>query len=132
MIEKREYSGKDYPFQDEVNQIIGICIDVHKTLGKGFLEVVYKDAMEIEFKKANIQFEREKEYNIIYKGVQLNHNFYADFVVLDKIIIEVKAQKNIIEESGKQILNYLAVSKCKLGVLINFGEDIIKVKKYIL
>ena len=66
-------------------------MDVHKTLGRGFLEIVYKDAIEYEFRNQNILFEREKEYPINYKGKILSHKFYADFVVYDKIILEIKA-----------------------------------------
>lgn len=131
-INKKVYDEINYPFNSEINKIIGICIEVHKTLGRGFLEVVYKDALEIEFKKAGIDFEREKEFIINYKGVNLMHRFYADFVLLDNIILEIKAQKCILEEFGKQVLNYLAVSGCKVGIVVNFGEEIMKVKKYVL
>ena len=78
-------------YKKESYKIIGICMDVHNQLGPGFLEIVYKDALEFELKNANIPFKREKEYAINYKGINLPHKFYADFVVFDKIILEVKA-----------------------------------------
>ena len=73
-------------YKDESYKIIGLCMEVHNNLGKGFLEIVYKDALEYEFEQANIPYEREKEYPVNYKGIILPHKFYADFVVYDKII----------------------------------------------
>lgn len=119
-------------FKDESYQIIGICMEVHKILGKGFLEIVYKDALEYEFKSRNILFEREKEFSINYKNLILPHKFYADFVLFNNIILEVKAVNGIVDEFIKQTLNYLAVSKCKLGLIVNFGEDSLKYKRVIL
>lgn len=119
-------------FKDESYQIIGICMEVHKILGKGFLEIVYKDALEYEFKSRNILFEREKEFSINYKNLILLHKFYADFVLFNNIILEVKAVNGIVDEFIKQTLNYLAVSKCKLGLIVNFGEDSLKYKRVIL
>lgn len=97
-------------------------MEVHNNLGAGFLEVVYKDALEYEFRKANIPFEREKEYSVNYKGIVLSHKFYADFVVFGKIILEVKAVSGIEEEFMAQAINYLNVSKNKLAIIVNFGE----------
>ncbi len=109
-------------YKEESYKIIGCCMEVHNQLGKGFLEIVYKDALEYEFKKAGITYSREKEYVVNYKGVILPHKFYADFVVFDKIILEVKGVSNLIPEHIAQTLNYLKVSTLKLGLLVNFGE----------
>jgi GxxExxY protein len=109
-------------YKDESYKIIGTCMEVHNNLGAGFLEVVYKDALEYEFRKANIPFEREKEYSVNYKGIVLSHKFYADFVVFGKIILEVKAVSGIEEEFMAQAINYLNVSKNKLAIIVNFGE----------
>lgn len=126
------YSSNKYPYQDESYEIIGICMEVHRTLGKGFLEIVYKDALEYEFKKKGISYEREKKYEVEYKDIILPHYFYADFVVYDKIILEVKAQQGIVENHYKWVINYLAVSKCKLGLITNFGEESLVTKRLIL
>lgn len=75
-----------FPLKEETYRIIGICMDIHNTLGAGFFEIVYKDALELEFRKAEILYEREKEYSVNYKGTILPHKFYADFVVFDKKI----------------------------------------------
>lgn len=75
----------DLILKDEAYRIVGICMDVHNHLGAGFLEIVYKDALELEFRKADIQYEREKGYVVNYKRVVLPHRFYADFVVFDQV-----------------------------------------------
>ena len=97
-------------------------MDVHNNLGPGFLEIVYKDALEYEFKKANIPFDREVQYEVNYKDIILPHKFYADFVVFDKIILEVKGVSGLVDEHIAQTINYLKVSGNKLGLLVNFGE----------
>lgn len=109
-------------YKEEAYKIIGKCIEVHNNLGAGFLEIVYKDALELEFRKAGIEYEREKKYEVNYKGVILPHKFYADFVVMDKIIIEVKAISGISDEFIAQAINYLKVSENKLALIVNFGE----------
>ena len=112
--------------------MVGLCMDVHYTLGKGFLEIVYQDALEYEFKINNITYEREKEYTINYKGIILSHKFFADFVVYDNIILEAKAVNGLPEDFTKLVLNYLAASKSKLGILVNFGPSSLQYKRYVL
>ncbi len=109
-------------YGEESYQIIGKCMEVHNELGPGFLEVVYKDALEYEFKLAGIPYEREKVFLVNYKGIILRHNFCADFVVFDKIILEVKGVSKITDEFTARCLNYLKVSGTKLCLLVNFGE----------
>lgn len=129
---KEIYQSNTLLFKNEVYTIISCCFEVHNHLGKGFLESVYKDALMHEFNLKGIPFSREKKFEINYKGVTLPHYYYADFVVEDKIILEIKAQNSSIEENYKQVINYLAVSGCKLGLLVNFGEDKIQFKRIIL
>ena len=126
-----QYSKEKYPLQNETYQIIGICMEVHRILGKGLLEIVYKDAIEYEFKKKKIPYQREKKYEVEYKEIILPHYFYADFVVYDKIILEVKAQKGIVDEHYSWVINYLAISKCPLGLIVNFGENSLITKRLI-
>jgi GxxExxY protein len=127
-----KYSEEKYPLQEESYQIIGICMEIHRILGKGFLEIVYKDVIAYELNLKNIPYEREKKYEVEYKGLILPHYFFADFVVYDKIILEVKAQKGIVDEHYKWVLNYLAISKCPLGLIVNFGENSLNSKRVIL
>lgn len=79
-----------------------------------------------------IEFEREKEFNIEYKNMILPHKFYADFIIFDKVILEVKSKKGLAEEHYSQTINYLAASKCKIGLIINFGEASLVYKRVIL
>lgn len=104
-------------------------MDVHRHLGKGLLEIVYKDALEHEFNLNNINYSREKEYAITYKGVTLSHKFYADFIIEDKIILEIKCCKNFADEHFSQVTNYLAISKCAVGLIVNFGTDSLQTKR---
>ena len=127
------YSKKeDFPLKVETYKIIGLAMEVHKNLGKGFLEIVYKDALELEFQWNKIPYLREKPYNIEYKGTPLKRFYVADFIGYEKIVIEVKAQNSIIDENYKQTINYLAVSKLTVGLILNFGEDSLNFKRVIL
>lgn len=122
----------DFYLKEETYKIIGLCMEVHKILGKGHSEVVYKDALEYEFRLNGIPYEREKTYRIAYKDIFLQRKYDADFVIFDKIIFEVKAISNLTISDTKQTLNYLACSKNKLDLLVNFGEDSLKYKRVIL
>ncbi|HVV53866.1 MAG TPA: GxxExxY protein [Mucilaginibacter sp.] len=108
-------------FKEESYKIIGACFEVHKTLGHGFKEAIYKDAPEVEFNKTGVPFQREKSYNIFYKEQKLKHFFIADFIAYDTIILEIKIGSYIGEPYLKQTLNYLKASGLKLGIVINFG-----------
>ncbi|WGD35356.1 GxxExxY protein [Olleya sp. YS] len=119
-------------YKEDAYKIIGICMEVHRELGKGFSEMVYGDALEIEFIDNNIKYSRETKYDITYKGNLLPHKYKADFIIDDKIVLEIKAINALIDSHVKQTLNYLAVSKLKLGLLINFGEDSLKYKRIVL
>jgi GxxExxY protein len=118
--------------EQETYKIIGICMEVHRNLGPGLLEIIYKDALEIEFRENNILFEREKKFAIEYKGIILPHKFYADFVVNQDIILEVKAIKEFSNEHVAQILNYLKLAKSELGLLVNFQTKSLQYKRYSL
>jgi GxxExxY protein len=118
-------------YQEESYQVIGILSDVHKNLGNGFSEIVYKDALEYEFKNSAVPFEREKEFRVHYKDIILNHKFYADFVLFDKIILEVKSCELIHNNHISQCLNYLKVSNNKLAILANFNKTSLEYKRIV-
>ncbi len=130
--ELESYNRNELIYKDEVYEIVGACMEIHRLLGRGFSEADYKDALLYEFKLRNKIVEREKPFEIVYKDIVLPHYYFADFVFENKIILEVKAQREIIELSYKQTLNYLAASKLKLGVILNFGEDSFKFKRVVL
>jgi GxxExxY protein len=119
-------------YREETYRIIGLCIEVHRMLGKGHSEVVYKDALEYEFSINQIPFSREKSYKIKYKDIILSRGYNADFVVYDKIILELKAIESLTNSHVRQTLNYLAASKLKLGLLVNFGEESLVHKRVVL
>jgi GxxExxY protein len=113
---------KNLIYKSESYAIIGACMEVHRHLGCGFLEVLYKDALEIEFKIRNIPYVREQSYEVTYKGVMLRHKYIADFVVYDKIILEAKCASKVSDLFRAVAINYLKASKNKLALLVNFGE----------
>lgn len=118
-------------FKEESYKIIGCCLEVYNELGPGFLEVVYKDALEVEFQLNNIPYSREKIFEIKYKGRLLPRRYQADFVVYDQIILEVKHFKSLSSDNLAQTLNYLKVTGFKLGILANFGEGSFNSKRVI-
>ena len=122
----------EYYLKDETYKIIGLCMEVHKVLGKGHNEKVYGDALEYEFELNNIPYEREKQYNIHYKDMVLSRYYFSDFTLFGEIILELKAIQTLTTSETKQVLNYLAASKNKIGLLVNFGEDSLKYKRIIL
>jgi GxxExxY protein len=121
----------NYLYEEDTYKIIGALMEVHKNLGKGFSEIVYKDAFEYELNKINFFIEREKEYLVHYKEVILNHKFYADFVVLNKIIIEIKSVNSLDEKHISQCLNYHHVSGHRLAILVNFNKTSLEYKRII-
>lgn len=118
-------------YPKESYEIIGICMEVHRMLGPGLLEIVYKDALEYEFRNKAVLYQREKEYLVRYKDVILPHRFYADFVVMDKIILEVKAVNTIQNESIARAINYLKISGNKLALVVNFGTGELLYKRVV-
>lgn len=122
----------EYPYAEESYAVIGASMEVHKQLGRGFLEAVYKDALQHELSRRGIRFERERKFEIKYKEVVLTHYYVADFVIENKIILEIKAQDGATKSHYRQVINYLAVTNFKLGLLINFGEDSLMYKRLVL
>jgi GxxExxY protein len=107
-------------------------MEIHRELGKGHDEVIYKDAFAVELSRVGIPFSRERNYAVTYKGVILPHHYYADFVVWDKILFEAKAVEKLTDSHVKQVLNYLAASRLRIGLLVNFGGDALEWKRVIL
>ncbi len=119
-------------YKEESYTIVGCLFDVYNQLGSGFSEIVYKDAIEYEFKLKGIPFEREKQFPVKYKDIILPHKFYADFVVMDKIILEIKSIEMLNDEHLAQCINYLKVSRCKLALLVNFHKDFLDHQRIVL
>lgn len=123
---------ENYLLEKETYEIIGRCMEVHNELGSGFSEIVYKDALEYEFGRHGILFEREVKYQVKYKDIILPHEFYADFVVFGSIILEVKTVSDLIDQHFEQTINYLSVSGNEVGLLVNFRKPKLQYKRIIL
>jgi len=107
-------------------------MEVHKILGHGFLEIVYKDAIEYELVQRQLSYCREKEYLIEYKGIILPHKFFADFVLFENVILEVKAAEGGISDAFiSRMLNFLKASKSKIGLIANFGRTRLEYRRLI-
>ena len=118
-------------YKEESYNIRGAMMAVHRELGSGFLERVYQDALEYEFRERGIPYEREKKIQIMYKGKPLGEPYRADFVCYGKIIIELKAVKTLEDTHYAQVLNYLKATKMNLGILVNFHDTFIVPKRIV-
>ena len=111
---------QDLLYKEESYKIIGACYTVYNTIGPGFLEAVYQKCLEIELTKQNIPFEPQKQLKINYGDQELKQKYNSDFFCYDKIILEIKAEKELLKKNEAQVFNYLNANKCKLGLLVNF------------
>ena len=114
----------------ETYSIIGAAMEVHRTLGMGFLESVYQEALEVEMTKRNIPFIPQHKIQIQYKDVLLNQYYIADLFCYDKIIVELKAVSTILPEHEAQVINYIHATGMKLGMLLNFGSESLYYKRF--
>lgn len=119
-------------FKHKHYKIIGICMEVHRILGGGLSEVLYKDALEYEFKQHHIHVEREKEYTVRYKSIILPHKFYADFIVYGSIVLEIKSVSRFEDKHIAQVINYVKLTGGSLGILINFGNKSLENKRIVV
>jgi GxxExxY protein len=109
-------------YKEECFCIQGAVFDVYREMGCGFLEAVYQECLELEFKSRGIPFIAQKEIGIYYKEKTLDQKFKPDFVCYDKIIVELKAVKDIIPDHEAQTFNYLKATRFRLGLITNFGH----------
>jgi GxxExxY protein len=122
----------EFTQKSDTYQIIGVCMEVYNTLGYGFSEIVYKDAMEIEFIEKEMEHTWEEEHAVRYKGRVLQHKFFVDYTLFKSIIVEVKANKDgITEDAIAQALNYLKASGLKPALIINFGKTSLEYKRLV-
>ena len=119
----------DLIYKDETYRIIGAAMEVHSTLGSGFLEAVYQEALAMEFERKGIPFKQEEKLKIKYKEQTLSKYYEADFICYDKIIVETKAIKELSGIDEAQVINYLKATKLKIGLLINFGSESLEHKR---
>jgi GxxExxY protein len=108
-------------------RVIGLAMKVHRTLGCGFLETIYVNALVIELQNGGIPFEREKRFSVVYEGIEIGY-FHADLIIENRLIVEMKAVEALAVAHSVQLVNYLAVSKLDLGLLLNFGPKSLEFK----
>ena len=108
-------------YPEECYAIRGAVYEVYRELGNGFREEVYQQCLEREFASRGIPFDAKKELRIFYKGTPIEKTYVPDFLCYDKIIVEIKAVGELTKEHRAQLLNYLRLTGCKLGLLVNFG-----------
>ena len=122
----------DFLYKEEIFKLVGLCMEIHRELGKGHNEVIYKDALVIELQRANIPFAREQKYEVTYKGTVLPHYYFADLVIWNQILFEAKAVDKLADGHIRQALNYLAAAKLELALLVNFGGNSLEWKRVVL
>ncbi|WP_372641002.1 GxxExxY protein [Ancylomarina sp.] len=125
-------NSEEYIYKNECYEIIGCCMSVHSELGAGFLEAIYQEALEFEFNREALPFEKEVGIEVSYRGEKLNKNYFADFICYGEIIIELKAVKTLEDSHYAQLLNYLKATEKKIGLLINFGAKSLQYKRVIM
>ena len=131
--EKKEGKSKSkLLYEDLTYQIIGAAMEVHKTLGCGFLEYVYEEALCHEFRLRNIRFERQKELDIHYKEYVIPRQYRPDLWVEEKVIVENKATAGLTEIDEAQILNYLKATGMRVRLVLNFGRPQLEYRRRIL
>jgi GxxExxY protein len=108
------------------NLIIGAALSIHRDIGPGLLESVYEECFDFELRERDLKFERQKHIPLIYKNIKLEGAFRADFIIEDKIIVELKAVESIANTHKSQLLTYLKLTDLKLGLLINFNNSLLK------
>jgi len=122
----------NFLYKEEIFKLVGLCMEIHRELGKGHSEIIYNDALVIELQRAKIPFAREQKYEVTYKDTVLPHHYFADFVIWNQILFEAKAVDKLADGHIRQALNYLAAAKLELALLVNFGSNSLEWKRVVL
>lgn len=121
----------DLIYKNEVYAIVGAAMEVHRVLGRGFLEAVYQEAMGLELRERSIPYAPQVELEVRYKNYHLKKFYVADFIAFEKIIVEIKAINQLSSLEESQLINYLKATGYEVGVLINFGADSLEWKRMV-
>ena len=116
----------------ETYKVLGACMAAHRHLGSGFHEIVYKEALTVEFGLCAVPFAREVEFAIPYRDQILNCTFFADFVCFGSVLLEAKALERLVPANTAQVLNYLKASGLRKALLVNFGAQSLEYKRFVL
>ena len=121
----------NYLYSKETYAIIGAAMEVHSQIGSGLLEGIYQEALAIELESRGIPVEREKELDVFYKGRLLDKKYFADIICYGDIIVELKSVVELTPVHEAQLINYLKITKKRVGLLINFGEQSLVYKRIV-
>jgi len=124
-------TGKEYLYKELTGEIIKSAFDVHNTLGCGLLEKVYENSLAWDLELKGRKVSTQREYNVIYRGKKVG-KYFADLVVEDKVILEIKAVENIEGSHRAQILNYMKISGLRIGLILNFGKSKLQYERLIV
>jgi GxxExxY protein len=120
----------DSDLNNLTHEVINCAMEVSNTIGAGFTEKIYDNAMQVELKLRNIPYSSQKSLNVFYKDHEVGH-FIPDLLIDNQLIIELKAIESIVNEHLAQVLNYLKASGLKLGLILNFGKPKLQIKRVI-
>jgi GxxExxY protein len=123
---------QDLIYKQEVFQIVGAAMNVHRYFGPGFTEKVYQEALQVEFQKQEIPYKRENPIRAKYHDIELNAEFVPDLICYNDIVVELKAVKELDDIHRSQAINYGKVAGTKLSLLINFGEPSLRYERYVI
>ena len=113
-------------FHPVTRQVIGAAIEVHKAIGPGLLESIYQECLEVELRLRRIRFERQKTIPVMYKGVDVGAALRLDLLVGNAVIVEIKTVEALTPVHEAQLLTYLRLTGCSVGLLINFNVDVLR------
>ena len=113
---------EEYKHKELTEKIIGCFYRVYNTLGSGFLEKIYENALALEFSEVGLSFIKQAPVRVFYKN-KIMGDYFADFIVDGKVIVEVKALKNFCGSEEAQLINYLKATGIEVGLLLNFGKE---------
>ena len=112
-------------------KVRGILFDIYNKLGPGLYESVYEEILAYELKKVNLRFSRQQALPVIWEDIKMDQGFRADIIVENKVIIEIKSVEGIFNIHNKQLLTYLKISELKLGLLVNFNDVPLFIKRIV-
>ena len=114
--------SEDFPLKEETYQILGACFEVYNEMGRGFLEPVYQECLELELQLQEIPFESQITLQLEYKGHKLEKKYQPDFICFESVVVEIKAASSLAIDHEAQLLNYMTAGGFEVGLLINFGH----------
>jgi GxxExxY protein len=114
--------SEDFPLKEETYRILGACFEVYNEMGRGFLEPVYQECLELELQHQEIPFESQVTLELEYKGHKLEKRYQPDLICFESVVVEIKAASSLAIDHEAQLLNYMNAGNFEVGLLVNFGH----------